>query len=253
MFNIKDKVCIVTGGASGIGEAISRRFSEAGAKVAIVDLNETDGKQLADQLDNAKAYGCDVSDHNAVSTLVETILSDFGKIDVLINNAGIAHIGSVENTAPEDLDRIYNVNVKGVYNFMNTCIKTFLDNGGGCILNLASIASLVGIADRFAYSMSKGAVQTMTMSVAKDYIDKNIRCNCVCPARVHTPFVDGFIKKNYPGEEDEMFAKLAASQPIGRMGKPEEIAALAHYLCSDDAAFVTGSSYEIDGGFCNLI
>jgi 2-keto-3-deoxy-L-fuconate dehydrogenase len=253
MFNLKDKVCIVTGGASGIGEAISRRFDQAGAKVAIVDLNEAYASKLAGELNNAKAYACDVSDHNAVTQVVEKIKEAFGTIDVLINNAGIAHIGNVENTSPDDLDRIYNVNVKGVYNFINPTVKIMLENGGGSILNLASIASIVGIADRFAYSMSKGAVQTMTMSVAKDYIDKGIRCNCLCPARVHTPFVDGFIKKNYPGQEKEMFEKLSASQPIGRMGKPEEIAALAHYLCSDDATFVTGSSYEIDGGFCNLI
>jgi len=184
---------------------------------------------------------------------VSKIESDFGKIDVLINNAGIAHIGNVGNTSPDDLDRIYQVNVKGIYNFMNTVIKSMEKNESGCIVNLASIASIVGIADRFAYSMSKGAAQTMTMSVAKDYINKGIRCNCICPARVHTPFVDGFIKKNYPGQEDEMFEKLSASQPIGRMGKPDEIAALAHYLCSDDATFVTGASYEIDGGFCNLV
>jgi 2-keto-3-deoxy-L-fuconate dehydrogenase len=253
MFNIKDKVCVVTGGASGIGEAVSKRFSQAGAKVAIVDLNREQAENTAKELDNARAYTCDVSNHDDVKSTIEQIHNDFSKIDVLINNAGIAHIGNVENTQPEDLDRIYNVNVKGVYNFMNNVIKHMEKNGSGCILNLASIASLVGIADRFAYSMSKGAVQTMTLSVAKDYINKGIRCNCICPARVHTPFVDGFIKKNYPGKEEEMFEKLSASQPIGRMGKPEEIAALAHYLCSDDAAFVTGASYEIDGGFCNLI
>lgn len=253
MFNIKDKVCVVTGGASGIGEAISKRFSEAGAIVAIVDLNIQDAQNLASKLNNAKAYGCDVSDHKAVTAVVESIENQYNKIDVLINNAGIAHIGSVENTSPEDLDKIYQVNVKGIYNFINSVIKGMVANKSGCIVNLASVASVVGIADRFAYSMSKGAAQTMTLSVAKDYITKGIRCNCICPARVHTPFVDGFINKNYPGQEKEMFEKLSASQPIGRMGKPEEIAALAHYLCSDDATFVTGASYEIDGGFCNLV
>lgn len=253
MFNLKNKCCLVTGGASGIGEAITRRFSEAGARVAIVDLNKEDAEKLASECEGAQAYACDVSDHTQVTAVVKEIQEAMGPIDVLINNAGIAHIGNVESTSPEDLDRIYQVNVKGVYNFMNATIAEMEKRGEGCILNLASVASIVGIADRFAYSMSKGAVQTMTLSVSKDYINKGIRCNCICPARVHTPFVDGFIKKNYPGEEKEMFDKLSASQPIGRMGKPEEIAALAHYLCSDDAKFVTGASYEIDGGFCNLV
>jgi len=253
MFNIENKICLVTGGASGIGEAISRRFSQAGAKVAIVDLNVDQAEGLASELTNAHAYSCDVSDHQAVQETVQKVRDEMGSIDILINNAGIAHIGNVESTTPEDLDKIYQVNVKGVYNFINSVIAEMEKKESGCILNLASVASIVGIADRFAYSMSKGAVQTMTLSVSKDYINKGIRCNCICPARVHTPFVDGFIKKNYPDQEEEMFDKLSASQPIGRMGKPEEIAALAHYLCSDDAAFVTGASYEIDGGFCNLV
>lgn len=253
MFNLKNKVCLVTGGASGIGEAISRRFDKAGAKVAIVDLNIDQAESLASELKLAKAFSCDVSNHEDVKSTVEKVKHEMGSIDVLINNAGIAHIGNVENTSPEDLDRIYQVNVKGVYNFINATIPEMEAKGSGCILNLASVASIVGISDRFAYSMSKGAVQTMTLSVSKDYIDKGIRCNCICPARVHTPFVDGFIQKNYPGQEKEMFEKLSASQPIGRMGQPDEIAALAHYLCSDDAAFVTGASYEIDGGFCNLV
>jgi len=253
MFNLKNKVCLVTGGASGIGEAISRRFDKAGAKVAIVDLNIDQAESLASELNLAKAFSCDVSNHEDVKSTVEKVKHEMGNIDVLINNAGIAHIGNVENTSPEDLDRIYQVNVKGVYNFINATIPEMEAKGSGCILNLASVASIVGISDRFAYSMSKGAVQTMTLSVSKDYINKGIRCNCICPARVHTPFVDGFIQKNYPGQEKEMFEKLSASQPIGRMGQPDEIAALAHYLCSDDAAFVTGASYEIDGGFCNLV
>jgi NAD(P)-dependent dehydrogenase (short-subunit alcohol dehydrogenase family) len=182
---------------------------------------------------------------------VNTFLS-IGKIDILVNNAGIAHVGNVEKTKSEDFDRIYNVNVKGVYNCLYATIPMMKLNGGGVILNLASIAAVVGLSDRFAYSMSKGAIAAMTLSIAKDYLHENIRCNSISPARVHTPFVDGFISKNYPGREAEMFDKLSKSQPIGRMGKPDEIAALVLYLCSDEASFITGNDYPIDGGFIKL-
>jgi NAD(P)-dependent dehydrogenase (short-subunit alcohol dehydrogenase family) len=158
----------------------------------------------------------------------------------------------VLHTTPADLDRLYQVNVRGVYHCLHFGVELMLRHGGGAIVNLASVASKVGIQDRFAYSMTKGAVLTMSLSVARDFIDKGIRCNCVCPARVHTPFVDGFLAKNYPGREEEMFAKLAASQPLGRMGQPQEIADLVAFLCSDQAAFITGSAYDIDGGFTLL-
>jgi NAD(P)-dependent dehydrogenase (short-subunit alcohol dehydrogenase family) len=154
----------------------------------------------------------------------------------------------VVTTSPDDLDRIYRVNVKGVYHGLHYGVPKLLESGGGAIVNLASVVSKIALADRFAYSMSKGAVLTMTLSVARDFIARGIRCNCVCPARVHTPFVDGFLAKNYPGCESEMFAQLSAAQPIGRMGRPEEVAGLVAYLCSDEAAFVTGSAYDIDGG-----
>jgi NAD(P)-dependent dehydrogenase (short-subunit alcohol dehydrogenase family) len=178
-------------------------------------------------------------------------IANQNQIDILVNNAGIAHVGNIEGTTESDLDRIYSVNVKGVYNCIYAVIPV-MKNKGGVILNMASIASSVGISDRFAYSMSKGAVLTMTYSVAKDYLDYGIRCNCISPARIHTPFVDGFIKKNYPGREDEMFEKLAKTQPIGRMGTPEEVANLALYLCSDEASFITGTDFPIDGGFIKL-
>jgi 2-keto-3-deoxy-L-fuconate dehydrogenase len=144
------------------------------------------------------------------------------------------------------------VNVKGVYNTLKAAIPQMKINGGGAILNMASIAGLVGIPDRFAYSMSKGAVLSMTMATAKDYLSHNIRCNSISPARIHTPFVDGFLEKNYPDNKAEMFAKLSKTQPIGRMGTPEEVAALALYLCSDEAGFITGCDYPIDGGFLKL-
>ena len=175
-----------------------------------------------------------------------------GNINILVNNAGIAHIGKVDTTPEADFDRIMNVNVKGVYNCLHAAIPQFRKSNGGVIVNMASIAAWVGIPDRFAYSTAKGAVMAMTLSVAKDYLNENIRCNSISPARVHTPFVDGFISKTYPGKEADIFEKLSQSQPIGRMGKPDEVAALALFLCSDEAGFITGSDYPIDGGFIKL-
>src|SRR5690606_31052339 len=200
----------------------------------------------------AHAYSCNVSNQENVKQVFANIIKEAGQIDILINSAGIAHIGNIGNTEEADLDRIYQVNIKGVYNTMRTALGYMKAQKHGVILNLASIASTVGLVDRFAYSMSKGAVLSMTLSVAKDYIKDNIRCNCISPARIHTAFVDGFLKTNYPGKEEEMFEKLSQTQPIGRMGKPEEVAALALYLCADEAGFVTGSDYPIDGGFLRL-
>jgi len=196
----------------------------------------------------ARSFICDVGSQRQV---VETF-SKIGKVDILINNAGIAHIGRADNTAEADFDRVYNVNVKGVYNCLFAAIPLMKANKGGVILNTASIAAHVGITDRFAYSASKGAIHAMTLSVARDFLHDNIRCNSISPARVHTPFVDGFIAKNYAGQEAEIFEKLSKTQPIGRMGKSEEIAALALYLCSDEAGFITGCDYPIDGGFITL-
>ncbi|ETN95145.1 SDR family NAD(P)-dependent oxidoreductase [Zhouia amylolytica] len=253
-FSLKNKVAIVTGGASGIGKAITTRFAASGATVHMLEFSEENGKQAVAEIEKeggkAVFHQCDVSNHSQVKEIIDAIASE-QSIDILVNNAGIAHVGNVENTTVEDLDRIYNVNVKGVYNCIYAVVP-HLKKKGGIILNMASIASSVGISDRFAYSMSKGAVLTMTYSVAKDYLESGIRCNCISPARVHTPFVDGFIKKNYPGKEDEMFDKLSKTQPIGRMGKPEEVANLALYLCSDEASFITGTDFPIDGGFIKL-
>lgn len=257
MPDLKDQVALITGAGSGIGQAMAVAFAAAGAKVAIVELNSEGGADTLSTIEaaggQAEVFPCDVSDHGAVASTVSSIEEQLGPIDILVNNAGIAHVGNVLETGPEDLDRIYNVNVKGIYNCLHTVVPGMKERQKGVILNLASIASKVGIPDRFAYSMSKGAALTMTLSVARDFIKDGIRCNCICPARVHTPFVDGFIAKNYPGQEKEMFEKLSATQPIGRMGKPEEMAKLALFLCSSDAAFITGTAVDIDGGFCNLI
>jgi 2-keto-3-deoxy-L-fuconate dehydrogenase len=221
----------------------------------VLDIDEdaanTVAREIASDGANAKAYSCDVSQHASVNAVFDKVFQE-GRVHILVNNAGISHVGRLDGTSEADFDRIFSVNVKGMYNCMHASVPHMKANGGGIILNMASIAGTSGLADRFAYSMSKGAVVAMTYSVAKDYVAHNIRCNCISPARVHTPFVDGFLHRNYPGKEREMFEKLEKSQPIGRMAQPEEIAALALYLCSEEAAFITGSDYPIDGGFLNL-
>ena len=254
-FSLKNKNVIITGGGSGIGKAIAETFSQQGAHVHILDYDLQSASEAVETIKAkgflATAYYCDVANFQQVSDIISNI-SSHTSVDILINNAGVAHVGNIESCEEEDLDRLYKINIKGVYNCLKVCIPFMKNNGGGVILNMASIASSVGISDRFAYSMTKGAVLTMTYSIAKDYINDNIRCNCISPARVHTPFVDGFIKKNYKGNEIEMFEKLSKTQPIGRMGKPQEIADLALFLCSDEASFVTGTNYGIDGGYITL-
>ncbi|WP_138481889.1 SDR family NAD(P)-dependent oxidoreductase [Dyadobacter bucti] len=255
MFDLSGKTALVTGGASGIGLAISRTFAKQGAHVHILEINIDVATQVANDINaeggKAEAHVVDISKQADVVNLINAIAAN-QKIDILVNNAGIAHIGKADNTAEIDFDRVINVNVKGVYNCLMATIPHLKSNGGGVILNMASIAATVGIPDRFAYSTAKGAVYSMTLSVARDYLGDGIRCNSISPARVHTPFVDGFIAKTYPGKEEEMFEKLSKTQPIGRMAKPEEIGALALYLCSDEAGFVTGCDYLIDGGFEKL-
>ncbi|WP_027378517.1 SDR family NAD(P)-dependent oxidoreductase [Chryseobacterium daeguense] len=252
MFSLKNKKAVITGGGSGIGQAIAVQLAANGAEVHILEITEQNGQETLEKIQssggNAKVYACDVSKQKDVLAVFEKI----GAINILINNAGIAHIGKADTTSEEDFDKIYNVNIKGVYNCLFAAIPQLRKSAGGVIINMASIAALVGIPDRFAYSTAKGAVKAMTMSVAKDYINENIRCNSISPARVHTPFVDGFLKKNYPDNIDEMFEKLSKTQPIGRMAQPEEVASLALYLCSDEASFITGVDYPIDGGFTTL-
>ena len=256
MFDLGKKITVITGAGSGIGKAIAELFAARQARVYLLDLNsealeETKNTIIASG-GNAVAMRCNVADQQEVVNTFQQIIQQSGRIDVLVNSAGIAHIGKLDTTSEADFDKIVAVNIKGVYNAMFAAIGKMKEQGGGVILNLASVAASLGLSDRFAYSMSKGAVLSMTLSVAKDYIADNIRCNCISPARVHTAFVDGFLKKNYPGKEEEMFQKLSKTQPIGRMGKPSEIAALALYLCSDEAGFVTGCDYPIDGGFVRL-
>jgi NAD(P)-dependent dehydrogenase (short-subunit alcohol dehydrogenase family) len=248
-------VAIVTGGGSGIGQAIAFRFAANGAAVRIADINpqqaEATAKQIAGAGGHASSHACNVTDQRQVRDTFQQMFAN-ERVHILVNNAGISHIGTVESTTEEDFDRLFRVNVKGIYNGIHECIGHMKANGGGVILNMASIAGSAALADRFAYSMSKGAVIAMTYSVAKDYVQHNIRCNCISPARVHTPFVDDYLRKNYPGHEKEMYEKLAKSQPVGRMGEPAEVASLALFLCSDEASFITGVDYPLDGGFFNL-
>ena len=270
MFSLKDKHAVVTGAGSGIGRAVALLLAKQGATVYVADINEAQALETVELIGQAAgavgavagaggvagiggvgaafAKVADVSDQAQVKALFESL----PRVDILVNSAGVSHIGTAESTLEADMDRLYKVNIKGVYNCLHAGIPTMRKGGGGVIINMCSIAATVGIPDRFAYSMTKGAVYSMTLSVAKDYLKDKIRCNCISPARVHTPFVDGFLQKNYPGREQEMFEKLSKTQPIGRMAKPEEIAALVLYLCSDEASFITGCDYPIDGGFTKL-
>jgi len=258
MFGLTNKNAVVTGAGSGIGKAVALVLARQGAHVTIVDINEAEAVEVVKEIEKAggkaSAVAVDVSDQGKV----DAAFAGLTALDILVNSAGVSHIGTAESTSEADFDRLYKVNVKGVYNCLHAAIPVMKRQGGAgtgrgaVIINVCSIAATVGIPDRFAYSMTKGAVYSMTLSVAKDYLKDGIRCNCISPARVHTPFVDGFLKKNYPGKEQEMFEKLSKTQPIGRMAKPEEIAALVLYLASDEAAFITGCDYPIDGGFTKL-
>jgi NAD(P)-dependent dehydrogenase (short-subunit alcohol dehydrogenase family) len=247
------KTVLITGGASGIGLAMLKKFAGAGSSVYFIDTNHIEGNKIQSESTEkglqVKFLEGNITDFTQLDKLIQSIP---GKIDTLINNAGVSHVGKVETTTEEDFDRLYQVNIKGMFNCIKACLPKLKEDGGGSILNMCSVAATIGIPDRFAYSMTKGAAYSMTLSVARDYVQDGIRCNCISPGRVHTPFVDGFLAKNYPGQEAEMFAKLAATQPVGRMGTPEEIAEVAYFISADTGSFITGTNFNIDGGFVGL-
>lgn len=251
-FRLDGRRAVVTGAASGIGKAIAAVFAGAGAQIVVLDLNAEKAREAAAEFGaEATGIGCDVSDEASVAAAF-TEIAKGAPCEILVNSAGIAHVGTIETTSAEDFDRLFRVNVRGTYLCMQAAVAQMKAARGGAIVNLASIAATSGLPDRFAYSMTKGAVLSMTLSVARDFLAAKIRCNCISPARVHTPFVDGFVAKNYPGREAEMLETLARSQPIGRMGTPDDVALLALYLCSEASSFVTGADYPLDGGFFTL-
>jgi NAD(P)-dependent dehydrogenase (short-subunit alcohol dehydrogenase family) len=249
---LRDRVSVVTGGASGIGEATARLFAAEGAIVHVMDLDGAGATRVVTDITGASgrafAHEVDVADEAAVTRAFDAVKKASHRLDVLVNSAGIAHVGTLLSTNESDLDRLYRVNVKGTYQACRAAVRIMVENGGGSIVNLGSIVSLIGLEERFAYTMTKGAVLTMTRSIAIDYMKQGVRCNCICPTRVHTPFVDGFVKKNWPGREAEKLAELDAYQPMGRMARPDEVADLALFLASDASGFITGQAIPVDGG-----
>ena len=252
MFSLTGKTAVVTGAGSGIGQAIAIALARQGAFVDVLDVNDHTADETVDQIRStggqAEGIKCDVSNHVQVQELFSKLGRDRGGLDCLVNNAGIAHVGNITNTSEEDFARVMSVNLKGVFNCLKGGGRQMLKSSGGAIVNIASTVATMAINDRLAYSTSKGGVLAMTYSVAKDHLHDNIRCNAILPGRIHTPFVDGFIAKNYPDNQAEMFKKLSEYQPIGRMGTPEEVGAMAVFLCSDEASFVTGCPFPVDGG-----
>lgn len=242
-FRIDGKTAIITGGASGIGEATSRIFAAAGAEVLIVDLDRAKGEALAAELGTAKALVCDITDESAVVDLFRGIR----KLDILVNNAGIGLVGNVEETGLADFQRLFRVNVEGSF-LMTKAAVPLLVASHGSVVNIGSVAGLVGVKRRFAYCATKGAIVAMTRQLAVDY-PTQFRVNCICPGTVDTPFVEGYLEKYHKYEKEKVRAELNQRQPVGRLGKPEEIGYLALYLSSEQAAFVNGAAVSIDGGW----
>ena len=251
MFRLDGRSALVTGAASGIGEAIAHTLARAGASVFVADRDEQNGTRVAAAIESdggrARFVPLDVTSEAACAAAAATVAEAHGALDVLVNNAGIGHVGTVVTTTGADMDRLYAVNVRGVFNATKAFIDGMLARRSGVIVNMASIGGVLGIRDRLAYCTTKAAVVGLTKSLAMDHASEGIRVNCVCPGRVQTPFVSARLRE-YPDPE-AAFREMSSSQAIGRMGRPEEIAAAVLYLASDEAAFVTGTAFLIDGGW----
>jgi NAD(P)-dependent dehydrogenase (short-subunit alcohol dehydrogenase family) len=242
-FRLDGKRALVNGGASGIGEAVCRVFSEAGASVIVADINKAQGDALATQLPNGSSVECDITNESSVASVFEAL----GTLDILVNNAGIGLVGGIEQTELNDFQRLFRVNVEGTFLVTKHAVP-LLTASHGAVVNIGSVAGLVGVKKRFAYCATKGAVVAMTRQLAVDY-PTEFRVNCICPGTVDTPFVEAYLEKYHKHEKEEVRAQLNQRQPVGRLGKPMEIANLALYLASEEAAFVNGSVVAIDGGW----
>lgn len=255
MFRLDKKIAFVTGAGSGIGESIARLFAQQGAHIVLADIQEDGARRVADEIQeaggSARVQSLDVADESQVKATIEQVAKAEGRLDVLVNNAGISHVGNILETSLEDWERIMRVNARGVFLCAREGLRQMLAQspGGGVIINMSSVAATIGIERRLPYCASKGAVLALTRSIAIDFATQGIRCNAICPGTVQTPFVDGYLARNFAGHEDEVRQQLHARQPIGRMGRADEVAHTALYLASDEAAFVTGSALVIDGGW----
>ena len=255
MFRLDKKIAFVTGAGSGIGEQIARLFAQQGAHVVLNDIRIDAAERVASEIwaegGSARTQQLDVADESQVQFAIERVATTEGRLDILVNNAGVSHVGTVLETNLEDWERVMSVNARGVFLCSKYAVTQMLAQNptGGILVNIASVAGMIAIDRRFPYSASKGAVISMTRSIAIDFVTQGIRCNAICPGTVHTPFVEGYLARNFAGREDEMRQQLHARQPVGRMGRPDEIAYAALYLASDEAAFVTGSTLVIDGGW----
>ena len=255
LFSLEGKIAFVTGAGSGIGREIALLYAAQGARTVVADLNADAAVAVVAEIEaaggSASAQAVNVADESSVVAALAAVVERYGRLDIVVNNAGISHVGNILETSAEDYDRVMSVNARGVFLCAKYGLKQMLEQqpGGGVIVNIASVAGMIGVERRFPYSATKGAVIAMTRSMAIDFATQNIRVNAICPGTVHTPFVDGYLERNFPDTKDEVKAQLDARQPIGRMGRPVEIAHAALYLASDEAAFVTGSTLVIDGGW----